>query len=500
MGRVVAGVLRAALVLAGPGWVSDGLAAPGALDPSFGTGGSIVTTFGWGGDDSAARVIVRQRDGKLVAGGTGWDGEYGFALARYDRHGVLDPTFGEDGRVVTYWGHLDYHGRTITGLVEHDDGTLVAAGTLDTGGGLEIGVVRYTPEGRLDPTFGVDGRVRTILSGYDLAEDVALQPDGKIVVAGSTGYAMLLARYDRDGALDPTFGGVGWVSHDFGTYAAGRAVLVQPDGKIVIAGDTFGVEGDRLALARYLGDGTLDPTFGDGGTVLAATPSEYAEVTAMIRQPDGRLVVSGFVDSAGDDFLLARFDVDGAPDPTFGDAGVVVTAVSSSYDRAFDVTALADGRLVVVGWSYTSTSQVALTRLLADGSLDPTFGGGTVVVEFTGAFDEASDVLVDDDVLQGPHADGLVGPQDVDLGLGAPVAREHPLRPHGPPQEAHDLLTPHEVLGTAPVGGRGGLGEAGLELVPGLLVEASEVPVLEPLYGVDGEQVLEGGRLHEARR
>ncbi len=412
-GPIVAGLLRVALALASLWRAPSVLAAPGALDPSFGAGGAVVTTFGWGDDQSSGRVILRQRDGKLVVGGSGWNQEYGFALARYDRTGALDPTFGEGGRVVTLFGHLEYYGHTISGLAEQADGKLVGAGSLDTGGGLEIGVVRWERDGRLDPSFGIAGRVRTTLTASELIAALALQPDGKILVAGTTsgatGYDMLLARYDGDGELDLTFGGVGWVSPDLGTNATARAVLVDPDGRIVIAGHTHGASGHRIALVRYLPDGSADSTFGDGGVVVTAVPA-HAEATAIVRLADGRLLVAGYgAGGATDDFVLARFEPDGTLDATFGSGGVVITPLSPSYDQAFGLSVLPDGRAIVAGWSMVPESRFAASRHLADGSLDPTFAGGFVVVDFPGGASAAYGVVAEDDgaiVLAGSASPG----------------------------------------------------------------------------------------------
>jgi uncharacterized delta-60 repeat protein len=174
------------------------------------------------------------------------------------------------------------------------------------GGFGDFALARYLPEGSLDPTFGVGGKVTTDFGGFESAGALVRQPDGKLVAAGRAGEDFALARYLPDGSLDPTFGVGGKVTTDFtgveGTDTAGALVL-QPNGKLVAAGAACLNFTCDFALARYLPKGRLDPSFGDGGKVT--TDFGDSDVSgALVRQPDGKLVAAG---RAGDDFALARY-------------------------------------------------------------------------------------------------------------------------------------------------------------------------------------------------
>ena len=171
-GSVVAVLLTLSLALLGEG-------APGDLDPTFGVGGKVTTDFG--GYDSA-NALVLQPDGKLVAAGVRSTSDLDFALARYLPDGSLDPTFGVGGKVTTDFGSSD----VASALVLQPDGKLVAAGGVQFDGPGDFALARYLPDGSLDPTFGVGGKVTTDFGGIDGASALVLQPDGKLVAAGSS--------------------------------------------------------------------------------------------------------------------------------------------------------------------------------------------------------------------------------------------------------------------------------------------------------------------------
>ena len=204
----------------------------------------------------AAYAVVIQPNGKIVAAGEGASAD-GFALVRYRVHGSLDPRFSGDGKKLTRFA--DGYGGGARAVALQPDGKIVAAGT-----GIEIfgpfALARFTPRGRLDPTFSHDGRVTTDMGdGEESAEGVAIQANGKIVAVGYTGVPheasdtgtgrFALARYRANGALDPLFGGDGKVRTSFsGSLTLGTCVAIQQNGRIVAAGWA----GGRFALARYL--------------------------------------------------------------------------------------------------------------------------------------------------------------------------------------------------------------------------------------------------------
>ncbi len=374
-------------------------AAPSDLDSTFGTGGKVSTGFGGTGDSAAALVLLP--DGKMAAAGGMWSGElYDFALARFNADGSLDPTFGGGtGKVTT-----DIAGRDLAAaLILQPDGKLVAAGVSQTGGvSANFALARYHPNGSLDSTFGTGGKVITDFGGLDLATALILQPDGKLVAAGvsKTGDASFdfaLARINADGSLDSTFGTGGKVITDFGGSDDWAAALVlQPDGKLVAAGFS-GTDSANFALARYHPNGSLDSTFGTGGKVITDFGgSDLAN--ALVLQPDGKLVAAGDrVDGAETHvFALARYNPNGSLDLTFGGGtGKVITDFDGSAS-AGDLVVQPDGKLVAAG-SYTR-ADFALVRYHPNGSLDSAFGaGGKVITDIGGPDDSASALVLQPD-------------------------------------------------------------------------------------------------------
>ena len=257
-------------------------------------------------------------------------------------------------------------------------------------------------DGDLDPTFGTDGKVLTDFDhSTDIANAVATQADGKLVVVGATyqdndfsDENFAVARYNPDGTLDKTFGVGGKVQTDFpGLAAVASSVVVQPDGKIVVAGGAFLLftfAGD-FKLARYNPDGSLDTSFGDGGIVTTTFPEgSYAFDVAL--QADGKIVAAGtvFVDfnpgeSSNTDFALARYNPDGTPDATFGNGGQVSTDFLGLEDDSFSVLIQPDGKIVAVGSANDPATfyDFAAVRYLSNGTIDTTFGvAGKVHTDF----------------------------------------------------------------------------------------------------------------------
>jgi uncharacterized delta-60 repeat protein len=215
--------------------------ANGTLDTAFGSGGMVITDFGAG---EFAFELALQADGKIIAAGmSGSD----FALARYNPNGSLDATFGTGGEVTTDCGSSS---DSAFGVVVQADGKIIAGGV----GSGDVALARYNANGSLDPTFGSGGRVTTDLgSSFDVANTLALQGDGKIVAAGGNSSDFALVRYSPNGSLDTSFGSGGVTTTDFGSSDSAFDVAVQTDGKIVAVG---GNNAD-FTLARYQGTGLL---------------------------------------------------------------------------------------------------------------------------------------------------------------------------------------------------------------------------------------------------
>jgi len=350
----------------------------GALDTTFGTSGQITIFFpppvGIFGSGAMAASVLLQTDGRLVlVGGVSWGPPFAerFALARLNPDGSLDPSFGTSGQVTTSIGNT---ATASAGLLQ-PDGRIVAVGDGGFGGPGTIAAARYNINGTLDLTFG--GGTGTLLlsqfPGSFTIGDVALQPDGKLLIAGrkwNATYDFMLVRLLPDGTPDPTFDGDGLVTSDFGAYETGASVLVLADGRILLGGYREQGSAADFALVRYLPNGAVDTTFGNGGLVIA--DSGAAEIgEQLIRLPNGNLLLAGFTNDAGagaHDFLLARFLPDGAIDTSFGTAGFLRTGFSQdSTDECHAVAVAGPDLVLTAGTSIggNPASDFGLARYIA---------------------------------------------------------------------------------------------------------------------------------------
>jgi uncharacterized delta-60 repeat protein len=320
--------------------------------------------------------------------------------------GSLDSRFGGTGAVVT---DLGAQHDVATDVALQADGKILAAGVARFASGADFAIVRYLPNGSLDPTFDGDGKVISDLGGDEVGRAVAVQADGKIVVAGerrtlSTDFA--IARYNADGSLDSTFGQNGTVFTDFGKADSALDVAIQPDGKILAAGirfDSLGVS--SIAVARYGADGSRDQTFGAGGT-LVDDSANGGDAIALL--PDGKLAVVGPVWSGSTlDTVLLRLTAAGARDSSFGNGGRVVASLTGS-DDLHALVVQPDGKLVVAG--ETNVSWI-VARFTADGTLDPAFDNDGRTITDVGGVGEAYDVALQRDgkILVAGHGLGSAG-------------------------------------------------------------------------------------------
>jgi uncharacterized delta-60 repeat protein len=364
----------------------------GSLDTSFGRGGSVLTDFQVG--ESTAGGVAIQADGKIVVAGTinGRD----FAVARYNTSGSLDASFGTGGEVTTSFGLTAL--AAASALVIQPDGKIVAAGNFSSS---EFAVVRYNTNGSLDTSFGNGGKLTTAFGATtSFASGMTLQPDGKIVVAGTASVGtntddFVVARYDTNGGLDTSFGSGGKVTTSFGSsmFAVAAGVAIEPHtGAIVVAGRANG----DFALARYnVSNGSLDTTFGSGGEVTTSFGSNFNIGGALLIQTNGDIVETGStINNANGNFneafALARYKaVDGSLDTSFGNGGTVTTSFGSNPSRDSSAALQSDGRIVALGTveisGPSSGGNLALARYNTDGSLDTSFGnGGEVTTNVSG--------------------------------------------------------------------------------------------------------------------
>lgn len=371
-------------------WVHALHAAPGDSDMTF-NGDGIVTTDIAGLEDDGIALAV-QEDGKiLVAGGATIGSDVDMAVLRYNADGSLDSEFDGDGIALTSFGLLDI----ALAMALQDDGRIVVSGgTLDTGRTV---LARYDPDGSLDASFDGDGKAITDVVGgvTDAGAAIALQTDGKIVVAGGSAGAegAFVVRYNVDGGLDNTFDGDGIALTDLGTDDLDwTEVAIQPDGKILVAGEMHSGDYD-FAFGRFEPDGGLDASFNAGGATPGLLFIDFAEAgendgaAGMALLPDGKIQAVGYTGNTDFDMALIRLNSDGSLDSTFGGDGKVSTDLGDLIDVGRGLARQADGKIVVVG---ASGDDFALARYNADGTLDPAFGtDGVKVADVGGGAEDA---------------------------------------------------------------------------------------------------------------
>jgi len=321
----------------------------GSLDATFGSGGTTTVAFG-----SLANPLggaARRPDGKIVLAG---DSRLQPAVVRLKANGALDTSFDGDGKKLFSWGAI---GR-VTAVVIAPNGKILLGGFSGPEGG-NIQVARMTVKGALDTTFGAGGIATVDFGGTEFGEAIARQADGRVLVAGrSSAGGAVVARLRATGALDPDFGSGGRVTLPGGGSLS--AVLVQPDRNIVVAGNASGSA--MMTVTRLKPDGSLDATFGSGGTTTVAFGSLANPLGGAARRPDGKIVIAGYTQD-GEDVAVARLNAGGSLDATFGAAGkATVDFGVATFGNA--VALAPNGRIVVAG-QKTGGDDFAVARLLA---------------------------------------------------------------------------------------------------------------------------------------
>ena len=377
---VLAEVMAAAVLFAASG---PSVTALTDTFPVYLSQNAVTTDFD-GLDDQMGGFAI-QPDGKIVAAGatTGADGVQRFAVVRYLPSGILDASFGDGGRVITQIGIQ----AVANAVALQSDGRIVAAGhAIDrdatVSNGLRHAMVRYLPDGRLDPEFHHPGPSPEFADGGrpGMIRAIAVQPDDKIVVTGDDiGRSAVVGRYLPDGGLDRSFG-TGW---QLTGAALARSVLVQPDGRIV----TAGAEDQHLGTAiitRFLPNGAPDTPF------LPSKLTSLAEPEALALQPDGALVVGGenHCHNLGYCFALVRYHPDGTLDTGFGHDGLATTPIGTqAFIRA--VILQPDGKILAIGAGTPDRDlDFAVARYRSDGTPDSTFGiDGLVMTQISAQAD-----------------------------------------------------------------------------------------------------------------
>lgn len=378
--------------------------------PSFLSTGKVTISFD-GKNFSSARSVLIQNDGKIILAGYSLDGNYKdeFQLARLNPDGSLDTSFGVSGKVQT--PNISTSGDWITHAILQSDGKILAIGTAQVYDSENVKyhsdflIMRYKTDGTLDASFS-GGIVHTDfgLHEADLASTVLVQNDNRIVVVGTTyngqSYDFSLARYNQDGSLDLSFGNNGKVLTDFQNgNEFGNGAVLSSNGKIIIAGSSieydfiYGPTFKSFVIARYNDNGTLDTSFGVAGKVFT---DFVLNATRLIEQPDGKVIIIGRALNDSIDFAMARYNSDGSIDTSFGQNGRVFTDFQNlGEDGAYSVAIQTDGKIILAGHSI---ADFAIARYNIDGSLDDSFGnGGKVFTSFDNSFDASYSLAIQPD-------------------------------------------------------------------------------------------------------
>jgi uncharacterized delta-60 repeat protein len=407
---------------------SAALASPGELDTSFNGTGKLVVDFDPGSNDRATQAAITPDGRIVVVGSTDVSGGGDYALARVNANGTLDRSFSGDGLervnsggtvndiggsvvvlpdesiVVTGEANatvkqeggngnffteelnpdgtqnesfakatsgastVDFGGEDIANdMVRQPDGKLVIVGSTSTDGG-DFAIARLNADGSLDTSFGSGGKQTVNFGGDDAAERVELTAEGKIVVIGEGGSTnnMVITRLNSDGSIDKSFASSGEEQVDFGGTETARGLAIQADGKILVEGSTSAVGGGDLAIARLNPDGGLDPSFsGDGKLTLGYGALEEFG-TGVVVQQNGRIVVMGSDADLDRDFVVSRLNADGTVDASFGVNGTATVEYGGNeFDG--DVVLQPDGNIVLVGSTdIGGPYNMAVSRLIGD--------------------------------------------------------------------------------------------------------------------------------------
>ncbi len=339
----------------------------GTLDNSFGTKGTVLTSSPTSYLQSAA--VAAQSDGSIIAvGNTSSNDSAGFFAIKYSLDGVIDPTFGVNGLA-----YFENAGWALAIAIQQDNKILIAGYYAELFGPYNVSIVRFNADGIVDSTFGENGLVLSSLG--DRATAVMVQPDGKILIEGGHKEKALTMRYLPDGTLDKTFGSNGIVETDFGIggTSLGYAIAVQPDGKIVVGGQ----ERSSPFLGRYNTDGTLDESFGSEGKAIY-NMSNAANLNDLVLQKDGKIVAVGTIASMLNDTvnsIIFRCMPDGTLDPGFATTGINEHAFKTK-SALRSVVLQKDGKIVTCGSISDITGTIVhflLERYTINGVLDSSF-------------------------------------------------------------------------------------------------------------------------------
>jgi uncharacterized delta-60 repeat protein len=428
------------LSLAFLGFIQVAFGQDGTLDLMFGTNGRVKSSMSIGSTFDFSQAVVIQPDGKIIVAGVSISSDPFFlntskiGLIRYQINGKIDSTFGTNGRVLTSFS-VDNLITNSTSMALQTDGKIVVGGAVSGNPDLSGLVLRYTTNGVLDTTFNRNGGVviRFGAGGIDQIQSLIIQSDGKILVAGASDsrsfpteqgfYRIALARLNPNGGLDSTFNATGKVITRLSVTKnnIARSIAVQSDNKIVICGNesinelTLNFQIDRL-IVRYNSNGLIDTTFGSKGIIQEKNgQAKRVEILS-----NGKILVGG---SEGlNSFALFRYNVNGAVDASFGNNGKSVAILGNKTNEMTDMLVQKDGKIVLSGTTSDSVSNIldfALVRFLDNGTLDNFFGtnGKVRISTFTSQQQNVKMAIQNDSKLV------IAGATDNSFGLAYAVLR-----------------------------------------------------------------------------
>ena len=365
------------------------------FDPTFGVGGKTIVPISSTSEGSFSSIAL-QPDGRIIAAGI----IMGKAtIARFKENGTPDTSFATNG----FYTGPNYS--RIYDLALQPDGKIVAAGNVMTSfGNDDFLAIRLTSSGSPDLTFGSTGIVNIEVSGYnDRCHSVALQGDGKIVMAGEGGsFKVGVSRLQATGIVDSSFG-VNGVVVDIGAAILGDGLAIAPDGKIVVGGHGLATQDYALMVIRYSTDGTRDTSFDHTGLVytIAGEPESNFGASLSV-QPDGKILMAGtgsFTPN-GANFVVVRYNSDGSLDPTFGSSGIAHVDVPGGNDALGRMYLKPDGKMLLVGSSESTSGKkdIAIACMKDNGIKDDLFGSaGAIVTAIRDISDYGADIVLQTD-------------------------------------------------------------------------------------------------------